>query len=766
MLTPSGQIETALGKNPRQLYAHQKEAIKKLDEKNQRAFRGLLVLPTGGGKTLTAVYWLLRTFTAKRQRVLWIAHRHELLNQALATVHNCAYGDVLQGRSDFRYRIISGHPDHDRPVNIEPTDDIIIASKDSLNIGIEHLVDRWLKDTESLLLVVDEAHHATAKTYRKLISRLDDYLTPKNRELRVLGLTATPIRTAENEQGLLKQVFPDDIIYVEHLRKLIAVGILSEPKFENLETPLALKNELTARQIQQVENFDRLPGDIARKIAESSERNNFIVQTYLNNREKYKPVLVFAIDINHAISLNAIFQKYGVASDYIVSKIVDEKTGATISVEQNTEKLQSFRDGELEVLINVQMLTEGTDLPNVQTVFLTRPTTSTILMTQMIGRALRGTKAGGTETAYIVSFIDEWEDKINWVNPEKLISTPIPLSPEENELPDYTSRVTRLISIDKIEEFARMMDTGEVPTLPFLSRIPLGLYSFTIQETNYDADFARDEIIDRHHEALVYSDSAEAYLDFIGSLEYIFSLETLNLGDMSERETLTDSELQFMTKLVLSHYFPNSGQRIGFYVEDIHNILRFYAQKSVPPTFLEFSARSKCNITELAWEIINKDMTLMQQKIYLEAVWNEPDSFWKLLFNYRYEYFRHQVFLEVERLLNGGVDPGSSLDNQQKPTVIGDPVNLQKLTMYKLREHSPTTWHHLREAVFNRQRDAEGYYYCAASEYRSRDRLQFQIDHIKSMKDGGLTEIDNLQLLCRSEHIKKTQAESSRRRRS
>jgi len=64
------------------------------------------------------------------------------------------------------------------------------------------------------------------------------------------------------------------------------------------------------------------------------------------------------------------------------------------------------------VLVNVNILTEGTDLPSVQTVFLARPTTSTILMTQMIGRALRGEKAGGTATAYIVSFVDHWRDKI------------------------------------------------------------------------------------------------------------------------------------------------------------------------------------------------------------------------------------------------------------------------------------------------------------------------------------------------------------------
>ena len=70
--------------------------------------------------------------------------------------------------------------------------------------------------------------------------------------------------------------------------------------------------------------------------------------------------------------------------------------------------------------MNVNILTEGTDLPEIQTIFLARPTISTILMTQMIGRGLRGKKAGGTKKAYIVGFMDDWKDKVAWVNPEKL----------------------------------------------------------------------------------------------------------------------------------------------------------------------------------------------------------------------------------------------------------------------------------------------------------------------------------------------------------
>lgn len=69
----------------------------------------------------------------------------------------------------------------------------------------------------------------------------------------------------------------------------------------------------------------------------------------------------------------------------------------------------------------MNILTEGVDFPKTGTVFLARPTVSTILMTQMVGRALRGPAAGGTDTAYIVSFVDDWDEHIAWVNPGELV---------------------------------------------------------------------------------------------------------------------------------------------------------------------------------------------------------------------------------------------------------------------------------------------------------------------------------------------------------
>lgn len=237
---------------------------------------------------------------------------------------------------------------------------------------------------------------------------------------KLIGLTATPFRTSESEKGALRKIFEDDIIYSVDLKTLINRGILSDPIFVEKNAKINMINDLTDEDIKKIQRLSKLPEDIATKKAQNKVRNNLIVNYYVDNRPKYGQTLVFALNIQLAIELNGVFKKYGVKSDFVVSDIRDMFTNVIISREDNLNKIRKFRDGELEVLINVEILTEGVDLPNVKTVFLTRPTISTILMTQIIGRALRGEKAGGTKEAYIVSFIDDWKDKIAWVNPESL----------------------------------------------------------------------------------------------------------------------------------------------------------------------------------------------------------------------------------------------------------------------------------------------------------------------------------------------------------
>lgn len=480
----AGTIDVSRQDSGLQLYKHQKDALAQLDQRIGHAgagpFAGLLVLPTGGGKTLTAAHWLAQNLLDKGKKILWIAHRHELLSQAKDTFQKLAFQDILRERKSFNYRAISGI--HDRPVNIRPADDILIASKDSLNAGagFAYLRDQWLRYQKEVFLVIDEAHHATARTYRKLIENLQANVG----QLQVLGLTATPFRTAEDEQGLLAKVFTDDIIYKIDLRTLISRGILSEPFFEEVETAfdVASQLELSDADLTNISRFDisHIGEKTAKTIAENQERNWCIVDRYLKHQKRYRQTLVFALNQDNAIALKALFKKQGIRCEYVLSSTRDQDTGANNSSKENRDIIQRFRDQELDVLINVNILTEGTDLPNVQSVFLARPTISPTLMTQMMGRGLRGEKAGGTRKAYIVSFIDDWQDKVQWVNPEKLFIEDNTDFNDEKYAPQ--KQLVRLISISKIEEFALLANSTiskakreTIENLPFIERVPLGI---------------------------------------------------------------------------------------------------------------------------------------------------------------------------------------------------------------------------------------------------------------------------------------------------
>lgn len=746
----AGTIKILNEKSPIILRKHQESAINQLQNKitktGKNPFEGLLVLPTGGGKTLTIAYWTAINYLDQNKKVLWIAHRHELLEQAKGTFQErLAFNDIFKTKTSFNYRIISGI--HDKPVNIKPSDDLIISSKDSLNAGFDFLDKNWLKGNDEVLLIIDEAHHSTAKTYRTLINKLKGRVS----KFTLVGLTATPFRTSENEKGLLAKVFADDIIYKVDLRTLISRGFLSEPVFEEIKTNFDMTTLLTEKQVDDLKYFDidKIGEATAKTIAENDARNWIIVNQYKNHREKYKQTIVFALNKDNAIALKALFVQAGIKAEFVLSSIQDKMTGVTVSSKGNKLLIDQFRRGELDVLINVNILTEGTDLPNVQSIFLARPTISATLMTQMIGRGLRGLKAGGTKEAYIVSFIDDWKNQVNWVNPEKLII-------QENidfddTTKDIKKQLIRLVSINKIEEFAILTNEildqvrkEELEKLSFIERIPVGIYHFSILN---QSDVEEDEELEKNCEILVYDNIQQSYIDFINGLHDFFKQQHL-----TERTSLSETELETLAKHIIDQFFYGCVKYPGYNnIQDIKDVLQYFAQKAILPKFIALKDRSKYDILHVADEILQKNLGRKDEEDYKSNLWESNETEWKAFFGYDQKYFLNEIDLSIRKLSNPELYKRFSVI----PTDEKELVDLERLSMSEIREVNPEYWKYLSDSVYNNHKDDDGFYVSSTKEYKSKNKLDFQIDHIESRHNGGLTRLENLQLLTRKENAKK-----------
>ncbi|MCD8238633.1 MAG: DEAD/DEAH box helicase family protein [Clostridiales bacterium] len=719
------------------LYEHQIEAVKNMTAaiSENTSYAGVLVLPTGAGKTLTAAYWLMENVLDKGGKVVWIAHRHELLNQAEKAFEKVCCRKVSKNGSKYNWRIISGK--HDKPIHIKASDDIIISSKTSLKRGMEKFVKNWLKpNSDKVFLVIDEAHHAAASEYRAIIDEVKKYCP----NYKLLGLTATPFRTAENELGLLKKLFPDDIVYKIDLRELINRGILSEPHFESVKTGEDMTKLFEA--CGGKEKLDRIVGDkffdigsigndLANQIFNNRNRNSLIVDHYKNNSEKYGQTIVFAPSVGMAIALNTLFREKGIKSGYVVSDIRDAATSVVRSAKQNEIIINDFRKGKINVIINVNILTEGTDLPETKTVFLTRPTKSTILMTQMIGRALRGTRAGGTKTAYIVSFIDDWKDKIAWVNPEKLfIDTNADFNINNRET---QKQILRLISIGKIEEFAKIADETideRLSSLDFIERIPVGIYNFSYLVKGEDED---DEA--KSCNILVYDCMKEAYESLMAWLP-----------DVSEEE-LESPELADHIDETL---FGEKEALLGYNKGDIEDIVNYYSQTGELPKLIDFEERSNYDISLVVKNAVEAGGDIID---FADEEWEKNKDKWSAFFGVNNaKAFRQLVFKERDKQKH----PEDYETGFAEPITENELIKIKELPLQEIKERYPELGFKLRDEIFRRYTDDEGFYFSKESGCRSKNKLDFQIDHIIPLSQGGFTEPENLQLLTVKENLIKS----------
>lgn len=391
------------------LHRYQAEAVSSLKtyfiEEDRK--RGMLVLPTGSGKTRTAVYFLLRDMVSSGYQVVWLAHRYMLLEQAEQVFRDNAPLAKNEESGNKPMRIITVSGMHRSSHELSKKDSIKIIGVQSAVRNLDHLRSTL---GSKVMVVIDEAHHSIAPSYKKIV----DAIMKKRPDAKLLGLTATPVRMTESGSRELMNMFDNTIIYNQSMKNLISGGYLSEPECTRVHTKEDFESGLSEEEITFIKSRHDLPESLIERIAASSTRNKLIVNTYLKQREKYGKTLIFAMNIPHCQTLCEEFSKNGIECEYICS-----------GKQENTEIIERFRNGKLQVLINVNIMTEGSDVPDINSVFLTRPTESEGLLMQMIGRGMRGTAAGGTKTVYIVDFYDLWDKFNKWLDPSFLLGTEI-----------------------------------------------------------------------------------------------------------------------------------------------------------------------------------------------------------------------------------------------------------------------------------------------------------------------------------------------------
>jgi superfamily II DNA or RNA helicase/diadenosine tetraphosphate (Ap4A) HIT family hydrolase len=321
---------------PHEIQKEALAALKKTREEGNKA--GLVVLATGLGKT-----WLSAFDSAdpKFRRILFVAHREEILSQAMAT-----FRKIRPLSSLGKYT----GTEKDRSA------DILFASIQT--IGRRNHLKAFARD-EFDYIVVDEFHHAWARSYRTLIDHFDPEF--------MLGLTATPERM---DGGDLLALCQENLVYRCDLAKGIGRGLLASFRY------FGVPDEIDYRNIPwKSRKFDE---ETLTSFAATESRARNALEQY--RQKGGSRALAFCCSVRHADYMADFFNEEGVKS-----VAVHSGPGSA----PRAWALESLRDGLLEVVFAVDMFNEGIDLPDIDTIIMLRPTESRIIWLQQFGRGLR-----------------------------------------------------------------------------------------------------------------------------------------------------------------------------------------------------------------------------------------------------------------------------------------------------------------------------------------------------------------------------------------
>ena len=338
------------------LRPYQVESVDSIFEEWKENTSTLLVLPTGCGKTQVFCEVARRSLP---NRSMILVHRYELADQAKKRIQGLGIQCDLE-MAGFKAK--TGGSDFFGTSKLAPV--IVSTIQTQISGSEEEKRMHRFKPDEFGIVIVDEAHHATSKSW---VDTINYYKLNKN--LKVLGVTATPDRADEMALG---QVF-DTVAYDYEILDAIKDGWLV-PIRQQMVTIDGL--DFSAMRTTA---GDLNSGDLA-EVMEAEKNLHGVVSASIDII-KDRRAIVFAVSVKQAEMYSEIFNRHKEGmSDWVCGKTPKE---------DRVDKLSRFKNGEVQVMVNVGVLTEGFDSPEVEVIIQARPTKSRSLYSQMVGRSTR-----------------------------------------------------------------------------------------------------------------------------------------------------------------------------------------------------------------------------------------------------------------------------------------------------------------------------------------------------------------------------------------
>ncbi len=391
-------------------YMIKQQVINDLENEQKHLYKILVHMPTGTGKTKTTMHIIahyLNFISKGRGTIVWIAHSNELLEQAYKT-----FVSVWSHLALFDVNVYKGWVKY--PTSI--SDGILFTTIQALQVKMSKPIFNELQEKASLI-IFDEVHKSGATKTKECIDEL--MLKENNYGKKFIGLTATPGRTTDvSRQNILFTNDFDHFVGID-VDRINSISLTENEarNYQGSKDPIKYFQEHNYLAKVIVESlkfqldasvFENLKGKILNEYGDYSDtllkeiglnksRNMLIVEKLQElDREKI-PTIVFACSLQHAKMLSAFLRLQNIDNSLVFGEM---------GTYERSKAINDFREGKVNIIINYDILTTGFDSTNIKCVFITRPTKSVILYSQMIGRGLRGVRMGGNAECKLIDVQD------------------------------------------------------------------------------------------------------------------------------------------------------------------------------------------------------------------------------------------------------------------------------------------------------------------------------------------------------------------------